>query len=217
MCGRYTLTVTRDRLKKLIDRSLPKTYKPSYNISPGKQIVCFRNNSQEETANLATWGLPTKNGLLINARSETAHELPTFKKAWIEGRCLIPATGFIEWMGDGIQNLPFYVRPKTHEVVFFCGLTFDDTTAESSQDRVVIVTTGSNEALQKLHHRMPLTVSPEQANHWLSGSCNSGSAFEGSNEWDLQPISKQINKTKNDSKELLDPDFGKYSGQLDLF
>jgi putative SOS response-associated peptidase YedK len=36
---------------------------------------------------------------VINARSETAATLPTFRRPFAEGRCLVPADGFYEWRG----------------------------------------------------------------------------------------------------------------------
>ena len=42
------------------------------------------------------WGY-TGRSLLMNARSETAAEKPTFREDWARHRCIVPASWYFEW------------------------------------------------------------------------------------------------------------------------
>ena len=46
---------------------------------------------------------------LINARSEGAAEKPSFRNAFRQRRCLIPADGFYEWQKLGKLKQPFFI------------------------------------------------------------------------------------------------------------
>ena len=42
----------------------------------------------------------------FNAREETVETLPSFKGSFLERRCIIPATGFLEWTGRKEDSIP---------------------------------------------------------------------------------------------------------------
>ena len=56
----------------------------------------------------------------INARAETVHKLPLFRKAF--ARCLIPATGFFEWQQRDDGKQPYRFRRKDLEPFAFAGI-----------------------------------------------------------------------------------------------
>jgi len=43
---------------------------------------------------------------VINARAETAHERPMFRKALVRRRCLVAADGFYEWKRNNGRKRP---------------------------------------------------------------------------------------------------------------
>jgi len=56
---------------------------------------------------------------MINARSETLLEKPSFRQAVQKRRCLIPANGFYEWRSDGQRKVPMWIQLKSRELLPF--------------------------------------------------------------------------------------------------
>jgi len=59
---------------------------------------------------------------MINARSETVLEKPSFKRAFLKRRCLIITDGFYEWKKAGSKKQPYYIFLKGHPAFAFAGL-----------------------------------------------------------------------------------------------
>ena len=107
MCGRFTLTLEPADLQAAFPDflfSIPVI--PRYNIAPSQPILVIPNDGTRQ-ANFFKWGLipswlkdPRSFSTLINARSETAAEKPSFRGAMRHRRCLVPTTGFYEWTGE---------------------------------------------------------------------------------------------------------------------
>ncbi len=106
MCGRYTLTVDASVLASLFELEPLFEIEPRYNIAPSQPVPIVRSGPDEKREwAWARWGLipswaqDAKIGnKLINARSETAAEKPSFRSAYKHRRCLLPADGFFEWV-----------------------------------------------------------------------------------------------------------------------
>src|ERR1700676_3341029 len=110
MCGRYTLTKTPRELAGRFNATLHgENGKARFNIAPGQLIHVVIAKTAGTTATESgreivemKWGLlpfwAKDRGIkpLINARAETLAEKPTFKKALMTRRCLIPADAFYE-------------------------------------------------------------------------------------------------------------------------
>jgi putative SOS response-associated peptidase YedK len=107
-------------------------FPPRDNIAPLRPvgvIVCGQNATMPEFR-LMGWGLipswakdPSIGAKLINARSETVTEKPSFRAAFKYRRCLIPADGFYEWQktqGGAKQSFNFSMEGNT--VFVFAGL-----------------------------------------------------------------------------------------------
>lgn len=113
------------------------------------------------------WGFPRegKKSVLFNARGETVSRLPAFRP-YLGNRCLIPATAFFEWGGDGIKykiafDIPLFYLAALWRPVRLPG-------GEKSF-RFVIVTTQPNKTIAKVHGRMPVVLAPEEKTRWLAG------------------------------------------------
>ena len=104
MCGRYQLALPFEDIEAVFDIRSTYAFEQRYNIAPTQTIPFIRHMLGHRVMDSGRWGLIppwSKDGLktkpLINARSETASQKPSFRDALHQGRCLVPATGFYEW------------------------------------------------------------------------------------------------------------------------
>ena len=108
------------------------------------------------------WGFPRfeGNGLIINARAETALERRTFRESVRRRRCVIPARGFYEW--NAVREKFSYER-RGGAVLFMAGFY----QMYQGRNRFVILTTEANASVRDVHDRMPLVLEPEELESWV--------------------------------------------------
>lgn len=107
MCGRFTLTATTTTLTETFPGlELADQSNPRYNITPTQDVAVVANNKHAKIE-FFRWGLipswakdPAIGNRMINARSETLTEKPSFRTAYKRRRCLILADGYYEWCKD---------------------------------------------------------------------------------------------------------------------
>jgi putative SOS response-associated peptidase YedK len=105
MCGRYALEAPRSQLSQRFGLDECVAVTARYNIAPGTDIPVVRQSPNgQRVLHLLHWGLlphwakdPAIATQLINARGESVAEKPSFRDAFRQRRCLIPASGFYEW------------------------------------------------------------------------------------------------------------------------
>ena len=99
MCGRFT-----NKNSQAIYEKYKITMEPNFNVAPSTSILTIADKPEMMLwAYNPTWAKDPFN--LINARSETLREKPSFKMA---KRCLIIADGWYEWSRNGSNKQPFY-------------------------------------------------------------------------------------------------------------
>lgn len=181
MCGRFSLTHKPEVLFDYFSADHPwKTVAdipPRFNIAPTQPILMVQSPDGIRQPLLVRWGFvpawvkdPAQFTLIINARSETAHEKPSFKTAMRHRRTLVPASGFYEWkrFGKGQKSQPYWVRRRDGGVIAFGGLMETYADANGSEiDTGCIVTTAANESFAAIHHRLPLVIHPKDFDQWL--------------------------------------------------
>ena len=178
MCGRFTLTVSPEELQAAFpDFKIPADIPPSYNIAPSQPIPVVPNDSSD-SLDFYPWGLIpswTKASQLgqyslINARSETAAEKPSFKNSLRRRRCLILADGFFEWSksSSGGGKTPHYITLKDQSPFAFAGLWDLWQSPEGEILKTAcILTTSPNELVKPIHDRMPVILPPDRYRPWL--------------------------------------------------
>ena len=146
MCGRYCLTLTWEGLLeflRLIGPPLDLT--PRYNIAPSQQVPVIRAEEDGRRMVQLRWGLipfwaddPRIGYKMINARAETAHQLPAFRAAFRGRRCLVPASGFFEWDKRGGTRQPWYIRRADGNELYFSSDNLVNTSFDQLQAGVEV-------------------------------------------------------------------------------
>jgi len=224
MCGRFTLTKNSEDVAQAFGLSPPPAghdevpeFPARYNIAPSQPvgvIVEDRNSSKRELR-LMVWGLipswakdPSIGAKLINARSETVTEKPSFRAAFKYRRCLIPADGFYEWQkAQGGPKQPFYFSMAGSGLFAFAGLW------ESWNDieTCTILTTSAHSLLQTIHDRMPVILQPDDYARWLDPRLQNAPDLKEllqpypDDSMEAIPVSTRVNSAKFDDALCIKP------------
>lgn len=177
MCGRFTLRAPADQLALLFGLAAEPLTVPRYNIAPTQPVGLVRMNARGGTREwaLAIWGLipswakdPSIGARMINARSETVAEKPSFRAAYKRRRCLIATDGFYEWQKLGGRKQPHFIGMADDGPFAFAGLWEHWAGPDGSElESCTILTTEPNPLLAPLHNRMPVIVDPLDYDDWL--------------------------------------------------
>lgn len=178
MCGRFTLMLDAEELQREFDlQVIPADVSPRYNISPGQQVLVVTDWNQRR-AEWMKWGLvpswakdPAIGNKLINARSETVQEKPSFRNAFARRRCLILADGFYEWKRPAQKgpSEPYFFYPLNRKPLAFAGLWEFWRSPEGVDLRsCTILTTQANRVVAPVHDRMPVMLQGAAMERWLS-------------------------------------------------
>src|SRR2546430_422140 len=219
MAGLFVHTSPPGAVGKISGYIGPPNFPRRYNIAPTQPVPVVILENGGRHLRLMRWGLipswvkdPRKFTLLINARSETVLEKPAFKNAIKRRRCLIPADGYYEWQNKDGRRRPFFIHRRDGQPVGFAALaeTWMGPNGEE-MDTVAIVTAPASRDLAVLHHRVPVTIAPDDFERWLDGRASDADQVmplltgprEGEFAW--HEISTRVNRVANDDAQLLLP------------
>ncbi len=219
MCGRFALVTEKKILEMLYQLEIRDDFIPRYNIAPSQSISALRlspAHGKRELADLK-WGLvpfwakdASIGSRMINARSETAAEKPSFRDAFKKRRLLIPASGFFEWKKEGGAKQPYYIYQKNGQPFSLAGLWERWEKGEEPLESCTILTTGPNTLIASLHDRMPVIISPGDFEKWLDPQTGSAELLHllksyPPEEMAAHPVSPAVNKPTKNSPELIEP------------
>lgn len=221
MCGRFTLTVDPGQLQDAFPWvDFPENIPQRYNIAPTQPVGVVPNDGHNRL-DFYNWGLipfwakdPKIGNRMINARSETITEKPSFRGSFKYKRCLVPADGFYEWrkLSGSKSKIPHYIHMKDGKPFAFAGLWDIWHSEDGSEIRsFTIITTEPNQLLQDIHNRMPVILSPETYRPWLQEGENDPNLLRSflkpypSEEMEAFPVSRAVNSPQNDSAECVLP------------
>lgn len=233
MCGRYTLTVTPEALRALFGFEVTPNLQPRFNIAPTQAapVVRIRGGGKGRgnggdggggrTLDLLRWGLVPSwakdaagGAKLINARGETVAEKPSFRAAFAERRCLVPADGFYEWRTEDGVKQPFRIGFRGGMPFAFAGLWEswtappDAANAGDVLEIFSIVTTEANAKIRPIHHRMPVIVGPGDFEAWLGGDPAAAKAVirpYPPDDMAFYRVSTHVNNVRNDDAACIAP------------
>lgn len=218
MCSRYSLTAPPEAVRTYFSTGNGLEFPARYNIAPTQPVLIVRRaHAGHREQHLVRWGLipswvkdPREFSTLINARSETAAEKPSFRGAMRHRRCLVPATGFYEWTGKPGSKQPHLFRPRDGGLMAFAGLAEHWVGADGSElETMAILTTAANATMQPYHDRMPVILAPDHFDVWLD--CTPGtSKFAESllapppaSLLEVIDVSRKLNNPRHEGPELL--------------
>ena len=209
MCGRFSVNIDYEELKARYPNHKITPVKPFFNFAPTMQLPVIINDG---VINM-NWGLipswAKDNSFasnMINARSETLLEKPSFKNLVDTNRCVIISNGFYEW--DTNTKSPYFIYSTNNKIMAFGGL-YSSWINQSNETihTFTIITTDPNNTLSKIHHRMPLILNVGDDIRWINNSNNYESVKDliipyDDNKIDIREISTLVNSVKNDSSEI---------------
>ncbi len=220
MCGRYTLSTPGDAVRELFELDAAPALVARYNIAPTQEGTVVRAAAGRRSVDLLRWGLvpywaadPGIGNRLINARSETAADKPSFRDSFRRRRCLVLADGFFEWRRQGPgPKQPYLIRLAGGEPFAFAGLwdrwvPHDGAPIES----FTILTTRANELLAPIHDRMPVILARRHHRRWLDPAERSPQRLESllgpypAAAMIAFPVSPIVNKPQNDHPGCIEP------------
>ncbi|HBG07865.1 MAG TPA: hypothetical protein DDY22_20495 [Geobacter sp.] len=136
----------------------------------------------------------------------------SFRQAIRYRRCLIPASGFFEWLQQGAKKLPLYIRLKGGRPMVFAGIWDSWTSPEGEVlESCSIVTTASNSLLAALHERQPVILHPEEYGQWLDRDTTDPEQLKSlylpypADMMEMYPVSSLVNSVKNQGPGLIEP------------
>jgi putative SOS response-associated peptidase YedK len=154
---------------------------------------------------------------MINARAETVHEKPAFRRAFKAQRALIPVDAFYEWLetdqvgmsGKKLKQ-PFALRPADGSTLALAGLYevwYDKSLPDDDPNRVVptytIITTTETDSVGRIHDRMPMAIRPEAWSEWLDPRNHNVDRLRDlmappvDGPLDIYAVSKAVNNVRN--------------------
>jgi putative SOS response-associated peptidase YedK len=242
MCGRYASTRARQELLDEFQIELDASedaLEPDYNVAPTKSVPAVikrvpkseKQEGESETPvrmlRAVRWGLVPSwakdlsiGNRLINARIETVHEKPSYRRAFARRRCLLPADGFYEWYeikapeGGKPRKQPFFIRPRGGAVMAMAGLyeLWRDPEGEGEWIwTTTVITTAATDDVGRIHDRMPMIVEPKSWEAWLDPAITDADevlrllepAMAGRME--AYPVSTAVNNVRNNGPSLVEP------------
>jgi putative SOS response-associated peptidase YedK len=232
MCGRYVMSkATGDLLSyfdaKEVEGNPPP---PSWNVAPTQDVPIIAERLDEDSINrhllIGRWGLVPSwakdikiGSMLINARSETILDKPSFRKAALKRRALIPAEGYYEWQKteDG-KKIPNYLYSEKEPLLGFAGLYEfwpDPQMPEDDPGRwllsCTVLTTTTQDALGHVHDRSPVIIPRDSFGQWLNPDMTDKTDVQSLLDSLPEPVltsrivSTKVNRVGNNGPDLIEP------------
>lgn len=215
MCGRFVINMPSDLMAQLFDavpsNDLPAV--PNFNVCPTTQVHVVSAGEGGRKLGAMRWGFiprwykkPNDGPLLINARAETIAEKPAFKSACRERRCIVPISGFYEWMRDGDVRLPWYVQRTDGQPMAMAGIW--QKRGEDGMSTCAVVTTQAHGKMSEIHHRIPVILEQQDWGKWL-GEEGKGAALLMQETADenllFHRVDTEVNSNRAQGPHLIEP------------
>jgi putative SOS response-associated peptidase YedK len=218
MCGRFTIAKDQDEILQDLDYPAwadAASYVPSYNVAP-TQTTPVLTHSNGRRIEMLRWGLIPSwsrdkkiGSRMINARSETLAEKPSFRSLIDPRRCIVIADGYYEWMREDQHKIPHYIHHSFEALLRLAGLwdTWQDADG-AVLTTFTIITTSPTPSIAHIHDRMPVILDNDDAERWIdTASVRRDEALSllqpYGGELSAYPVSTTVNSVRNNSVECV--------------
>jgi putative SOS response-associated peptidase YedK len=236
-----------DRLESLarnLTQAYPLLARPRYNISPTQpiwvvtQFKNFFSPPPMETLpgdgpiRSMRWGLVPSWAdstnvaySMINARSETLHEKPSFKNLIRGHRCIIIADGYYEWLKPSESQAsqesqsakspkqPYWIHRPGDQPFAMAGLWTENKRVNRDEvlQSATVITTEANDDTRHVHDRMPVILQDAPAvQQWLQWDEEMDEilpllAPSRTGYFITRAVSTQVNSPRHEGSQLIEP------------
>jgi len=216
MCGRFSQIKSQQDLEKYFGRQMKARFRgPNYNVAPTQYVPVVTAEGMEEMR----WGLVPQwakslnvGYSMINAVGETLTEKVTYKRPLKYQRCVVPASGFYEWMGTPAGKIPYYFHLRGREIFGFAGLWVSRKDSEGVvMKSFTIITSKPNSVVEPIHNRMPVILRQEDEAVWLDPEVTDEvdllSLCQPYDAADMTkyPVGKAVGNVRNNGPDLIVP------------
>lgn len=215
MCGRIDAhdPVGVNNLVSILDVVIPKDrFPPRYNIAPGATLATVCHKVGFDVADMH-WGIVphwAKPGQferpLINARAETIHEKPSFRKLVARTRVIVPVNGFYEWRRSDGNKATFYFQSADQDALALAGIYQID---RDGKMQCCLITTEANSVMQPVHDRMPVLIPQQAMADWLQSEDNHvlDALMQPAADDSIEAVqvSSYVNNAHNEGEKCIEP------------
>ena len=225
MCGRFVGAFSVELLTEEMTEALASAsmafstevdntlFTANYNTAPTHIVPILRHEDSVVVVDPMQWGLvpswskdPSVGSKMINARSETITEKPSFRQSVPGRRCIIPMSGFYEWdRTDPKRKIPYFVTREDGHVMLVAGI-WTPSPALEGRHTFSLITRQSVDDLSHIHSRSPVELHAEDALEWMCNPVPPLELFQP----EIQPrfvarkVSTLVNSVRNNFEALLD-------------
>jgi putative SOS response-associated peptidase YedK len=219
MCRRLTERYTWREMHELYGLTgAARNLQAHYNVAPTHAVDVVKPVLDGTTELVSMrWGLipywwrkPLKYlPAAFNARVESVVDKPMFRDVFPWQRCIVPASGYYEWIARPHGMQPYYISAADGGTLSFAGL-WDRWRNRETGERVMsctIIVTDANALMRPIHDQMPVILEPAHFKAWLYG--HGGAELLRSVTHDklrIWPVSRRVNETGigDDDPTLID-------------
>lgn len=224
MCGRFVASFSVEELLNEISEAAhaadlilpivegPQTVADDFNVAPTRLVPALRCEGSQIVIEAMRWGLiPSwakeipRGQALINARSETIHEKPSFRNLIPRHRCIVPMTGFYEWdRTDPRSKVPYFIPRRDGRLILSLAVWSRPSLLLGTAS-CAILTKDSHSDMREIHDRSPAQVLAQDAIQWMTNDEDPLGVLRASNPA-LAPyrVSSAVNSVRNVGRHLID-------------
>lgn len=182
-----------------------------YNIAPTQDMLFVDHEKVREGRwwLVPHWAKEMPKWAMFNARSEDAYKKPAFRDAFKSKRCIIPMSGYYEWIKseDGGKD-PHFIHLPDREPFGFAGLWAHNSMLDVTS--CTILTAAADPVIEHLHHRMPIILPASSHVAWINPETivdDARALLNGTrgNELVSCRVGREVNSSRAQGSQLIKP------------